>query len=692
MKKHQKAFRHFLAASTAAALVVTAAAPASFASAAEVGLPFTDVSGHYTNGVGYLYTNKVVNGTSATTFGTTNSIKRGDTAVIIARALNADTEKAPNAGFTDVGRYAPAVNALFAEGIISGTSKTEFNPNGTLTRGAMAKILVEAYDIPAAEQKSPFKDAVGVFGTYVDALYAADITGGKSADMFGTNSEITRGEFAVLLYKTIKNFGDVVKPELTVDGVNDGMITKEAKQTITVEASEGSDVKVVVGNTEVQAAETGSYDLTLVEGKNTITVTATSFGVETTVTRTVTLDTVAPALTVSDIPEVVNNPELALDFEAEPGAAVEVTLNGEVVNDVTALSLKEGKNTIVITVTDAPGNKSVVEKVVTYVDLVKEANEAVAALEEAAKDLSTQEKVDAANELAVAAEEAIKALPEKDENIAGLTTRLENAKTAISEAAKKIEIDNAKAAAEEAISALPETITLEDKQAIANARTKVNEARKLDADVVIQGLADLEAAEKELEKLFFEAATIRLNASQYKMKTNNTFQTLATISPTEAKDFKVEWSSDNTAVATVDANGLVTSITEGEANITATLENGKTAVVKIVVSDRPTLQFSYGTSSINGVIKSISTSFYNLSDETITVKKVQIFEGTTERVSYTDTEMQAEGVTTEIAPSAKFNIGVQFNFGGLLESKGITAKHTIQTQSGKTYEYTSVIR
>ena len=364
MKKYQKALRHILAAGTAAALLVTATAPASAANE----LPFTDVSGQYTNGVGHFYTYNLVDGTSARTFGTNNSIKRGDTAVIVARALYANMVNPPDAGFTDVGRYAPAVNALFAEGIINGVSNTEFNPNGTLTRGAMAKILVEAFDIPAAEKKSPFKDAVGVFGSYVNALYAAGITGGKSEYMFGTNSDITRGEFVVLLYKTVMKYGYVIYPELAVNGVNDGLITKTAKQRLTIEASENSEVKVLVDNKEVTANAEGTYDITLTEGKNIITVTATLFGVETTVTKTVTLDTTPPTLIVSEIPEVVYTPTLALKFEAEPGAGVQVTVNGEVIYDVTKITLKEGKNTIVITVGDAAGNKSIVEKVITYVN------------------------------------------------------------------------------------------------------------------------------------------------------------------------------------------------------------------------------------------------------------------------------------------------------------------------------------
>lgn len=329
-------------------------------------LPFTDVSGHYTNGVGHFYTYNLVDGTSARTFGTTNSIKRGDAALIVAREINANMVNPPDAGFTDVGRYALAVNALFAEGIISGVSKTEFQPNGTISRGAIAKILVEAYDIPAAEKKSPFKDAVGVFGSYVNDLYAAGITGGKSADMFGTNSEVTRGEFMVLLYKAMLKFGYVVKPELTVTG-DSGWLTKIVEQTLTIKASKGSEVKVFFGSKEVPANAEGKYDITLAEGTNTITVTATLFGVVTTVTKTIILDTTPPTLIVHDIPEVVYSPNLKIQFEAEPGAGVRVTVNGVEMYYATILTLQEGINTVVITVGDAAGNKTIVEKVITYV-------------------------------------------------------------------------------------------------------------------------------------------------------------------------------------------------------------------------------------------------------------------------------------------------------------------------------------
>ncbi len=78
---------------------------------------FTDVEGQYVDAVEYL-ASKGIKGYGNGIFGTHDNITRQDAAVFVAKALGLDTEKAPNAGFTDVApRAVGAANALKAEGI-----------------------------------------------------------------------------------------------------------------------------------------------------------------------------------------------------------------------------------------------------------------------------------------------------------------------------------------------------------------------------------------------------------------------------------------------------------------------------------------------------------------------------------------------------------------------------------------------
>lgn len=100
---------------------------------------------------------------------------------------------------------------------------------------------------------------------------------------------------------------DTVPPTLSITSPTEGFVTNQSTVTVSGKTNDvtSSPVKVTVklnsGNAEnVQVAENGEFSkvLTLASGKNTITVVATdSAGKQTTITRTVTLNTSAPVIT-----------------------------------------------------------------------------------------------------------------------------------------------------------------------------------------------------------------------------------------------------------------------------------------------------------------------------------------------------------------------------------------------------------
>ena len=84
------------------------------------------------------------------------------------------------------------------------------------------------------------------------------------------------------------------------------------------------------------------------------------------------------------------------------------------------------------------------------------------------------------------------------------------------------------------------------------------------------------------------ATGITLNKSVASVVYNNTLQLGYILTPSTATNLMVTWSSDNTAVATVNQNGLVTGVASGTAVITATTANGLTATCDVTVTGAPT--------------------------------------------------------------------------------------------------------
>lgn len=109
-------------------------------------------------------------------------------------------------------------------------------------------------------------------------------------------------------------------------------------------------------------------------------------------------------------------------------------------------------------------------------------------------------------------------------------------------------------------------------------------------------------------------SSITLNTKEETIVVGSITQLTATISPATATDQRVTWTSGNSAVATVDDNGLVKGISQGTATITATA-GSKSAKCTITVTEKSvdftgikyTIQAD-GTLLVSGTVKPIGVN------------------------------------------------------------------------------------
>ncbi len=80
------------------------------------------------------------------------------------------------------------------------------------------------------------------------------------------------------------------------------------------------------------------------------------------------------------------------------------------------------------------------------------------------------------------------------------------------------------------------------------------------------------------------ATSISLNQTSATLYMGNTLQLIATVLPSATTDKTVSWSSNNTSVATVSSNGLVTPKSTGSATITVRTEDGSNLTAQCIVT------------------------------------------------------------------------------------------------------------
>ena len=121
-----------------------------------------------------------------------------------------------------------------------------------------------------------------------------------------------------------------------------------------------------------------------------------------------------------------------------------------------------------------------------------------------------------------------------------------------------------------------------------------------------------------------EVTKVQLNATSKAMIVNTKDKLVATVTPDNASNKTVSWSSNNPSVITVDQNGNLKAVGLGEATITVKTANGKVATAK-VTSDVKSITLNvanntiskYGTINSTTINVNIDANGYNVPNDLI---------------------------------------------------------------------------
>lgn len=130
-----------------------------------------------------------------------------------------------SSNFTDVPRYEwyyEAVSYVASEGLMNGVSTTQFNPNGTASRAQIVTILWRLAGEPSA-LTGAFTDvpAGQYYSTAVAWASRQGIVTGVGNNRFEPNSNITREQLAVILYRYAQDAGYTTSASANITGYYD---------------------------------------------------------------------------------------------------------------------------------------------------------------------------------------------------------------------------------------------------------------------------------------------------------------------------------------------------------------------------------------------------------------------------------------------------------------------------------------
>lgn len=157
-------------------------------------------------------------------------------------------------------------------------------------------------------------------------------------------------------------------------------------------------------------------------------------------------------------------------------------------------------------------------------------------------------------------------------------------------------------------------------------------------------------AEVTVKQEIVKVTGISLNKTRLEMNVYDTSVLVATVTPNNATDKGVKWSSSNSSVASVDASGRVTARSAGTATITVTTNDGNyTATCTVIVSSVGATGVSLNKSSLNLYVGDGDTLVATVTPNNATNKGVKWSSSNTNVATVDDSgRVTAQGVGTAV--------------------------------------------
>ncbi len=208
--------------------------------------------------------------------GNSGSGSKGSTNIAVETVTQVQEPEVDKKIFSDLAGYEWASEAIYKlseKGVVDGVGNNLYEPSRNVNREEFVKLICEAFGFKVSGAALSFLDVKKSdwFYDYVSKAVELNIVNGVSGNTFGSRTQITREDMAVMVYRAMKA-ANVLMPEQILEFIDNSDISDYAKEAVGVLGKMGVINGVGNGNfapkNKATRAESAVIIYRCMEGKN----------------------------------------------------------------------------------------------------------------------------------------------------------------------------------------------------------------------------------------------------------------------------------------------------------------------------------------------------------------------------------------------------------------------------------------